>query len=448
MPGATRCAVHPGEPPVHSPGGNGAAPTRFPMLRQQGAHDDSRPNRSLADFVAPKASHPTVDPARLLALALRLERQVAEEFFALPEEERLAIENVHSPQFRGYTRLGNEHTNGLRDLRDQGVAILFVSHFLDQVYAISDRFTILRNGRLVGEYEAANLPRLELVSKMIGKDVAAVQRMTSHRQEACAPATSTPLLSATSRRSRDASGTPRVWPRPRSTAAALPRGRLGRQRQRPRDSPLHRRHDGEPVTNLQRGIDDDGYVAAESQAGLRNNRGRHGSGWTAGDDQVHVDSAGRADQFGGPGQHAAGRRYRTERGARVGARARRADAAGPCHLQGVGGTDRGVIARGDHHHPAGHVTAFVAFVVWELRRRKPMLDPRHFEFRGGEPSVLVAEEAQVRRQSVKIAHGHGTELAAQGWDGIEWRVVDQKPPTGAAGFWSGNKCTWPQSSFR
>ena len=46
-------------------------------------------------------------------------RRVAEEFFALPEAERLAIENVHSPQFRGYTRLGNEHTNGRRDLRDQ-----------------------------------------------------------------------------------------------------------------------------------------------------------------------------------------------------------------------------------------------------------------------------------------------------------------------------------------
>ncbi|WP_037495346.1 isopenicillin N synthase family dioxygenase [Solirubrobacter soli] len=46
-------------------------------------------------------------------------RRVAEEFFALPEEERLEIENVHSPQFRGYTRLGTEHTNGRRDLRDQ-----------------------------------------------------------------------------------------------------------------------------------------------------------------------------------------------------------------------------------------------------------------------------------------------------------------------------------------
>jgi sugar phosphate isomerase/epimerase len=42
-----------------------------------------------------------------------------------------------------------------------------------------------------------------------------------------------------------------------------------------------------------------------------------------------------------------------------------------------------------------------------------------------------------------------TKLAAQGWDGIEWRVVDQKPPASGSGggFWSGNKCTWPLSSF-
>lgn len=40
-----------------------------------------------------------------------------------------------------------------------------------------------------------------------------------------------------------------------------------------------------------------------------------------------------------------------------------------------------------------------------------------------------------------------TELARQGWDGVEWRVVDQKPPSGDAGFWSGNKCTWPLASF-
>ena len=46
----------------------------------------------------------------------------------------------------------------MRTLRDRGVAILFVSHFLEQVYAVSDRMTILRNGELVGEYRTASCP--------------------------------------------------------------------------------------------------------------------------------------------------------------------------------------------------------------------------------------------------------------------------------------------------
>ncbi|MBN9141155.1 MAG: sugar ABC transporter ATP-binding protein [Micrococcales bacterium] len=59
----------------------------------------------------------------------------------------------------------------IRDLRDRGVAILFVTHFLDQVYEISDRLTVLRNGKLVGEYPVAELPRGELISKMIGREL-------------------------------------------------------------------------------------------------------------------------------------------------------------------------------------------------------------------------------------------------------------------------------------
>ena len=46
----------------------------------------------------------------------------------------------------------------IRSLKEQGVAILFVSHFLDQVYEISDRITVLRNGQLVGEYLVEELP--------------------------------------------------------------------------------------------------------------------------------------------------------------------------------------------------------------------------------------------------------------------------------------------------
>ncbi|MGR6918548.1 sugar ABC transporter ATP-binding protein [[Actinomadura] parvosata] len=65
----------------------------------------------------------------------------------------------------------------MRRLKDDGIAILFVSHFLDQIYEISDRMTILRNGRLVGEYLTRELPQVELVAKMIGQELAVLERL-------------------------------------------------------------------------------------------------------------------------------------------------------------------------------------------------------------------------------------------------------------------------------
>ena len=58
----------------------------------------------------------------------------------------------------------------MRRLREEGVGIIFVTHFLEQVYAVCDRITVLRNGELVGEYETKDLPRVMLVAKMMGKD--------------------------------------------------------------------------------------------------------------------------------------------------------------------------------------------------------------------------------------------------------------------------------------
>lgn len=63
----------------------------------------------------------------------------------------------------------------LRQLRDQGMAILFVTHFLDQVYALCDRITVLRNGELVGEYPAAELGHNALIAAMVGRELAAAQ---------------------------------------------------------------------------------------------------------------------------------------------------------------------------------------------------------------------------------------------------------------------------------
>ena len=57
------------------------------------------------------------------------------------------------------------------DLKARGVGIIFVTHFLDQVYEVCDRITVLRDGKLVGEYAIENLPRVELVSKMLGKEL-------------------------------------------------------------------------------------------------------------------------------------------------------------------------------------------------------------------------------------------------------------------------------------
>ncbi|MCR5816734.1 MAG: sugar ABC transporter ATP-binding protein [Ruminococcus sp.] len=59
----------------------------------------------------------------------------------------------------------------MRQLKERGVGIIFVTHFLDQVYAVCDRITVLRDGQLVGEYEIESLPRIQLVSKMLGKDL-------------------------------------------------------------------------------------------------------------------------------------------------------------------------------------------------------------------------------------------------------------------------------------
>jgi len=60
----------------------------------------------------------------------------------------------------------------LRQLREQGMAILFVTHFLNQVYALSDRITVLRNGELVGEYTTAELGYTALISAMVGHEIA------------------------------------------------------------------------------------------------------------------------------------------------------------------------------------------------------------------------------------------------------------------------------------
>ena len=84
----------------------------------------------------------------------------------------------------------------IRTLRDKGVAILFVTHFLDQVYEICDRMTVLRNGKFVGEYACARLDARGLVAAMVGREIANAEKSAKPPAPADAAA-QPPVLAAT-----------------------------------------------------------------------------------------------------------------------------------------------------------------------------------------------------------------------------------------------------------
>ena len=86
--------------------------------------------------------------------------------------------------------------NVMRKLRSEGMAIIFITHFLDQVYEIADRITVLRNGRLVGTYIPADLSRLELITKMIGRTLTEFDDMTKIKIDSSQHIKSETLLDA------------------------------------------------------------------------------------------------------------------------------------------------------------------------------------------------------------------------------------------------------------
>jgi len=80
----------------------------------------------------------------------------------------------------------------LRQLRGEGMAILFVTHFFEQMYAISDRITVLRNGEFVGEWLKDELPPNALITAMVGRELSAA----AGRNEAQVDVSGTPQLAA------------------------------------------------------------------------------------------------------------------------------------------------------------------------------------------------------------------------------------------------------------
>ena len=120
----------------------------------------------------------------------------------------------------------------MRALAARGIGIVFVTHFLDQVYEISDRITVLRNGKLIGERETARLPRLELIQMMLGRELSETTHERAAHDKAQGKLQGSPARRsrisarpAASRRSISSSAMARSWASPACSAPAGPRPR-------------------------------------------------------------------------------------------------------------------------------------------------------------------------------------------------------------------------------
>ena len=70
----------------------------------------------------------------------------------------------------------------IEKLKNSGIGIIFVTHFLDQVYRISDSITVLRNGSLVGNHKTSELSKLDLIKEMLGKEYEDIQNNANKKQ--------------------------------------------------------------------------------------------------------------------------------------------------------------------------------------------------------------------------------------------------------------------------
>jgi simple sugar transport system ATP-binding protein len=84
----------------------------------------------------------------------------------------------------------------MRKLRGEGMGVVFITHFLDQVFEVADRITVLRNGRLVGTFETQALTRLELIARMLGRNLVDFDDMTRIKLESAKNISGEALLQA------------------------------------------------------------------------------------------------------------------------------------------------------------------------------------------------------------------------------------------------------------
>jgi simple sugar transport system ATP-binding protein len=139
----------------------GRQPTKFGVISWRGARDIAKKRLQRLkidiDIERPLGSY-SVAIQQLIAIARALE----EDTRVLVLDEPTASLDAHETALLFQI---------VRDLKSRGIAIVFITHFIDQVYQIADRVSVLRNGRLVGSASIGEMPPLKLISLMIGREL-------------------------------------------------------------------------------------------------------------------------------------------------------------------------------------------------------------------------------------------------------------------------------------
>jgi rhamnose transport system ATP-binding protein len=100
------------------------------------------------------------------------EQQIVEIAKALASEARILV--MDEPSASLTDREVENLFQVIASLRQQGVGIIYVSHRLEEIFAIADRVTVLRDGETVGTCKTADVSRTELIQMMVGREIAAV----------------------------------------------------------------------------------------------------------------------------------------------------------------------------------------------------------------------------------------------------------------------------------
>ena len=161
--------------------------------RRFGAIDRKDMRRRTAEVLA--ELHVDVDPGSLLESHSLAVQQLVSIARAVQIDAQVLV--LDEPTSSLDAREVDELFEVIDRIRQSGVAVLFVSHFLDQVYRVSDRITVLRNGRRVGEHLTAELPRIQLVSEMIGKSLGMLEELEVTTQASGDTSAAPMFLSAT-----------------------------------------------------------------------------------------------------------------------------------------------------------------------------------------------------------------------------------------------------------